>query len=102
MSKVKLHWGACWPGYVLCAIGVALLAITLIWDEYRVTTATELEQWTPDLAEKQYEGAKHGRWGERIISLEGSPCELHRVRYRKIYYIANTCGGLVIEPTRIK
>jgi hypothetical protein len=58
----------------------------------------ELELWSPHLAEKQYEGAKEGRWGERIISLEESACELHRVRYRGIYYIANTCGGLVIEP----
>ncbi len=58
-----------------------------------------LEQWTPDLAEAQYEGAKYGRWGERIISLEGSPCEIHRVRYRGVYYVANTCGGLIIEPT---
>jgi len=58
----------------------------------------ELEQWTPDLAEAQYEGAKHGRWGERIRSLEGSLCEIHRVRYRGVYYIANTCGGLIIEP----
>ena len=59
-----------------------------------------LEQWTPYLAEKQYEGAKHGRWGERIITLEESACELHRVNYRKVYYIVNTCGGLIIEPTR--
>lgn len=64
--------------------------------------AEDLEAWSPLLAEKQYEGAKHGRWGERIITLEESACELHRVRYRDIYYIANTCGGLVIEPTKIR
>ncbi len=92
--------------YLIAIIGQPLVQIAIVlaavWTGIYYTgfKPQELEQWTPDLAEAQYQGSKYGRWGERIISLEGSPCEIHRVRYRYVYYIANTCGGLIIEPTR--
>ncbi len=82
---------------MFAVIGALMFALYLI-----KLKPAELEAWSPQLAEKQYAGAKLGRWGERIITLEESACELHRVRYRGVYYVANTCGGLVIEPTKIK
>lgn len=33
----------------------------------------------------------------QLISRLGE-CELYRTRYRGFYYIANTCGGLLLEP----
>jgi hypothetical protein len=88
---------------LIAPVGVFVVGIALFLSFHQFHVEPQsLEQWTPTLAEKQYEGAKHGRWGERIITLEESACELHRIRYRKVYYIANTCGGLVIEPTSIR
>ena len=95
MRKMK---GRHWIGTFVFTVGLSALVVVSLMSQAQVPT-----RWSKGEAERQYDSATiapadGGAWGEVIQTLEDSGCELHRVRYRGIYYIANTCGGLVIEP----
>ena len=42
-------------------------------------------------------GAARKHFGEHILTVRDSGCELHRVKWRSVYYMMNTCGGIAPE-----
>jgi hypothetical protein len=61
----------------------------------------EARAWMKGEAE-QYKGATEGEWGEIVHRYEGKDCEVHRWRYRGVYYLGHVgsqCGGLMEDPS---
>lgn len=88
---------------LLTIVGLSLFLAVTVWGRLLFTLISEqqTEAWdrsTAKLYESTYaEKLSERQYGEIIAHLQGTTCELHRLRYRGIYYIANTCGGLVEE-----
>ena len=113
VSGATMSWDNLKGGLHTGVTGIAIiLLVVMVVNKYHDDDELKPTAWEKAPADCLLEGStavkekcseylpkkdESGTYYQRVVVLPYG-CEIYRTRYRGIYYIANTCGGLLVEP----